>query len=67
MLQSNRVNLGSYAIWKLLFLILGIWYFFIKDINPDIKLQTFLILSQLFCIETLITARFDSIIYKRNE
>ncbi len=41
--------------------------FFIKDINPDIKLQTFLILSQLFCIETLISARFDSIIYKRNE
>jgi|MDSZ01.2.fsa_nt_gb hypothetical protein len=66
MLQSNRVNLGSYAIWKLLFLILGIWYFFIKEINPDIKLQTFLILSQLFCIETLITARFDSIIHKRD-
>lgn len=56
-----KTNLNGFGFWKLILVIFFILYCFRVEGNFDSKLPTYLILVQLFAIEALITARFDSI------
>ena len=56
-----KTNLNGFGFWKLILIIFFILYCFRVEGNFDSKLPTYLILVQLFAMEALITARFDSI------
>ncbi len=62
MIDSKQVVLNGFGFWKLVLIVFFILYCFRVEGNFDSKLPTYLILVQLFAIESLITARFDSII-----
>ena len=61
MIDSKQAVLNGFGFWKLVFIVFFILYCFRVEGNFDSKLPTYLILVQLFAIESLITARFDSI------
>ena len=60
-MKLKETELGAYGFWKLLFIIFFVLYCFRVEGDFDSKLPTYLILTQLVAIETLITARLDSI------
>jgi len=62
MIDSKQAVLNGFGFWKLVLIVFFILYCFRVEGNFDSKLPTYLILVQLFAIESLITARFDSII-----
>jgi len=62
MIDSKQPVLNGFGFWKLVLIVFFILYCFRVEGNFDSKLPTYLILVQLFAIESLITARFDSII-----
>tara|TARA_R110000822_G_scaffold200684_2_gene338191 strand:- start:2953 stop:3147 length:195 start_codon:yes stop_codon:yes gene_type:complete len=61
-IKSTEPKLGRYAVWKLVSLTFLILYIFSSEITFADKLPYFIVLSQLFALEDLITSRLDSII-----
>jgi len=60
--KRKQPDLSVYALWKLIVLVFFILFCVNVPGNFYDKLPTLLIFFQLIAIESLITARFDSII-----